>query len=110
MWLGFSVSIFCFVYNQILCGVLGVTRVFINNYHAKDIYLYGNIRFDVPDKQYYEFNTSKFKSLEFKFKTIQEMLDDCIASLVKKGHPGEFLVFIVCGAADLSHFLQISNR
>ena len=110
MWLAFFVSIFYSVYNQILCGVLGVTRVFINHYHAKDIYLYGNIRFDVPDKQYYDFNTSKLKSLEFKFKTIQEMFDDRIASLVEKGHLREFLVFNVCGAADLSHFLQISNR
>ncbi|CAB4291063.1 unnamed protein product [Prunus armeniaca] len=34
----------------------------------------------------YDLNTSKLKSLGFKFKTIQEMFDDCIASLVEQGH------------------------
>ncbi|KAB1207657.1 Tetraketide alpha-pyrone reductase 1 [Morella rubra] len=37
-------------------------------------------------RPYYEFNTSKLESLGFEFKSIQEMFDDCIASLVEKGH------------------------
>ncbi|KAK7841420.1 tetraketide alpha-pyrone reductase 1, partial [Quercus suber] len=43
-------------------------------------------RFEPLNRPYYEFNTSKFKSLGFKFKSIQEMFDDCIASLVEQGH------------------------
>ena len=59
----------------------------INHYHADD--LYGNLRFDALDRPYYEFNTSKLQSLGFKFKSIQEMFDDCVASLVEKGHLGQ---------------------
>ncbi|KAL4616576.1 hypothetical protein ACB092_07G209000, partial [Castanea dentata] len=43
-------------------------------------------RFEPLNRPYYEFNTSKIKSLVFKFKSIQEMFDDCIASLVEQGH------------------------
>ena len=43
-------------------------------------------RFEQIKRPYYEFNTSKLKSLGFKFKSIQDMFDDCIASLVKQGH------------------------
>ncbi|XP_059434796.1 tetraketide alpha-pyrone reductase 1-like [Corylus avellana] len=43
-------------------------------------------RFEQLKRPYYEFNTSKLKSLGFKFKSIQDMFDDCIASLVKQGH------------------------
>ncbi|XP_050262618.1 tetraketide alpha-pyrone reductase 1 [Quercus robur] len=43
-------------------------------------------RFEPLNRPYYEFNTSKFKSLGCKFKSIQEMFDDCIASLVEQGH------------------------
>ncbi|KAF3971287.1 hypothetical protein CMV_005096 [Castanea mollissima] len=43
-------------------------------------------RFEPLNRPYYEFNTSKIKSLGFKFKSIQEMFDDCIASLVEQGH------------------------
>ncbi|XP_062177965.1 tetraketide alpha-pyrone reductase 1 [Alnus glutinosa] len=43
-------------------------------------------RFEQLNRPYYEFNTSKLKSLGFKFKSIQEMFDDCIASLVMQGH------------------------
>ncbi|KAK4561868.1 hypothetical protein RGQ29_004642 [Quercus rubra] len=43
-------------------------------------------RFEPLNRPCYEFNTSKFKSLGFKFKSIQEMFDDCIASLVEQGH------------------------
>ncbi|CBI37707.3 hypothetical protein VitviT2T_003301 [Vitis vinifera] len=46
-------------------------------------------RFDALDRPYYEFNTSKLQSLGFKFKSIQEMFDDCVASLVEKGHLGQ---------------------
>ncbi|KAL2332343.1 hypothetical protein Fmac_019924 [Flemingia macrophylla] len=38
------------------------------------------------DRQHYELNTGKLRSLGFQFKSIEEMFDDCIASLVKQGH------------------------
>ncbi|XP_012435980.1 tetraketide alpha-pyrone reductase 1 [Gossypium raimondii] len=37
------------------------------------------------DRPYYEFDTSKIRSLGFKFRPIEEMFDDCIESLVEKG-------------------------
>ncbi|CAJ1955290.1 unnamed protein product [Sphenostylis stenocarpa] len=43
-------------------------------------------RFDKLYRPPYELNTQKMRSLGFKFKTIEEMFDDCIASLVKQGH------------------------
>ncbi|KAI3729001.1 hypothetical protein L6452_17647 [Arctium lappa] len=43
-------------------------------------------RFEQHDRPYYEFDTTKLKSLGFKFKPIQEMFDDCITSLVEQGH------------------------
>ncbi|KAM7470991.1 hypothetical protein LguiA_009174 [Lonicera macranthoides] len=43
-------------------------------------------RFEVIDRPYFEFNTSKIKNLGFTFKTIEEMFDDCIKSLVEQGH------------------------
>ncbi|KAL7610934.1 hypothetical protein Lser_V15G11425 [Lactuca serriola] len=43
-------------------------------------------RFEQHDRPYYEFNTTKITSLGFKFKSIQEMFDDCITSLVAQGH------------------------
>ncbi|PQQ11664.1 tetraketide alpha-pyrone reductase 1-like isoform X2 [Prunus yedoensis var. nudiflora] len=43
-------------------------------------------RFEQLGRPRYDFDTSKLKSLGFKFKTIQEMFDDCIASLVEQGH------------------------
>ncbi|XP_034228029.1 tetraketide alpha-pyrone reductase 1-like [Prunus dulcis] len=43
-------------------------------------------RFEQLGRPRYDLNTSKLKSLGFKFKTIQEMFDDCIASLVEQGH------------------------
>ncbi|KAL5789057.1 hypothetical protein ACOSP7_006006 [Xanthoceras sorbifolium] len=43
-------------------------------------------RFERLNRPYYEFNTSKLTSLGFKFKSIQEMFDDCIASFVKQGY------------------------
>ncbi|KAL5562282.1 hypothetical protein UlMin_032029 [Ulmus minor] len=42
--------------------------------------------FEQLGRPYYEFDTSKLKSLGFKFKTIEEMFDDCVASLVEQGH------------------------
>ncbi|KAK9944459.1 hypothetical protein M0R45_010027 [Rubus argutus] len=47
-------------------------------------------RFEHLERPYYDLNTSKLKSLGFKFKTIQEMFDDCIASLVDQGHLSPF--------------------
>ncbi|KAF8013274.1 hypothetical protein BT93_I1199 [Corymbia citriodora subsp. variegata] len=43
-------------------------------------------RFEPLDRPYYEYNTSKLKSLGFKFKSVEEMFDDCLASLVEQGH------------------------
>ncbi|KAK4848545.1 hypothetical protein QYF36_014411 [Acer negundo] len=43
-------------------------------------------RFERLSRPYYEFNTSKLTSLGFKFKSVQEMFDDCIASFVKQGY------------------------
>ena len=62
------------------------------------INLYGNLRSDALDIPYVEFNTSKLKSLGFKFKSIQDMFDDCIASLVEEGHLGQvkFDEIIIC--------------
>ncbi|TKY48201.1 Tetraketide alpha-pyrone reductase 1 [Spatholobus suberectus] len=42
--------------------------------------------FEKLDRPHYELNTGKLRSLGFKFKSIEEMFDDCIASLVKQGH------------------------
>ncbi|RVW48339.1 Tetraketide alpha-pyrone reductase 1 [Vitis vinifera] len=55
-------------------------------------------RSDALDIPYVEFNTSKLKSLGFKFKSIQDMFDDCIASLVEEGHLGQvkFDEIIIC--------------
>ncbi|KAF8406776.1 hypothetical protein HHK36_008868 [Tetracentron sinense] len=43
-------------------------------------------RFECLDRPNYEFNTSKMNKLGFKFKGIEEMFDDCIASLKQQGH------------------------
>ncbi|KAF5183942.1 Cinnamoyl-coa reductase protein [Thalictrum thalictroides] len=42
--------------------------------------------FQLFDRPYYEINTSKLKGLGFKFKGIEEMFDDCVASLKEQGH------------------------
>lgn len=44
-------------------------------------------RFIKPEnRQYYEFNTSKLRSLGMKFKSLEEMFDDTVASLMEQGH------------------------
>ncbi|GJU98680.1 tetraketide alpha-pyrone reductase 1 [Tanacetum coccineum] len=43
-------------------------------------------RFEQHERPYYDFNTNKIKSLGFTFKSIPEMFDDCITSLVAQGH------------------------
>ncbi|KAM7257448.1 hypothetical protein ACFE04_013189 [Oxalis oulophora] len=43
-------------------------------------------RFKKLDRAYYEFNTSKLKSLGLELKSIEEMFDDCVASLVEQGY------------------------
>ncbi|KAI3949522.1 hypothetical protein MKW92_012543 [Papaver armeniacum] len=43
-------------------------------------------RFEQLDRPSYEFNTSKMRSLGIKFKGLEEMFDDCIASLKEQGH------------------------
>ncbi|KAF3449992.1 hypothetical protein FNV43_RR06071 [Rhamnella rubrinervis] len=49
-------------------------------------------RFEQLNRPYYEFNTSKLKSagFEFKFKTIEEIFEDCISSLVDQGYLPSF--------------------
>ncbi|KAL8152033.1 hypothetical protein V2J09_021841 [Rumex salicifolius] len=39
-----------------------------------------------PERPYYEFNTGKIQSLGFRFKSIEEMFDDCVSSFVEQGH------------------------
>lgn len=43
-------------------------------------------RFDKQDRPHYQLNTGRLRSVGFKFKSIEEMFDDCIASLVEQGH------------------------
>ncbi|XP_058774159.1 tetraketide alpha-pyrone reductase 1 [Vicia villosa] len=43
-------------------------------------------RFKKLNRPHYELNTSKIESLGFKFKSVEEMFDDCIASFVEEGH------------------------
>ncbi|KAK7261786.1 hypothetical protein RIF29_28106 [Crotalaria pallida] len=43
-------------------------------------------RFEKLDTQHYDLNIGKLMSLGFKFKSIEEMFDDCIQSLVDQGH------------------------
>ncbi|XP_065875998.1 tetraketide alpha-pyrone reductase 1 [Euphorbia lathyris] len=43
-------------------------------------------RFEQLDRPYYDFNTTKLKSLGLKFKSIENMFDDCVASLVEQGY------------------------
>ncbi|KAK1373744.1 Tetraketide alpha-pyrone reductase 1 [Heracleum sosnowskyi] len=43
-------------------------------------------KFEKLDRPYYELDTTKLQSLGFKFKSIQEMFDDCVASLKEQGH------------------------
>ncbi|KAG8368006.1 hypothetical protein BUALT_Bualt15G0000400 [Buddleja alternifolia] len=43
-------------------------------------------RFKKLDRPYYEFNVSKLKGLGMKFRSIQEMFDDCVEALTNQGH------------------------
>ncbi|GAB2302509.1 Tetraketide alpha-pyrone reductase 1 [Dionaea muscipula] len=43
-------------------------------------------RFEKLDRPHYEFNTNKVTSLGFKFKSIEEMFDDCVVSLIDQGY------------------------
>ncbi|KAI3446354.1 hypothetical protein Pfo_003019 [Paulownia fortunei] len=43
-------------------------------------------RFEKVDRPYYELNVSKLKGLGMKFRSIEEMFDDCVDSLTKQGH------------------------
>ncbi|GFQ01844.1 tetraketide alpha-pyrone reductase 1 [Phtheirospermum japonicum] len=44
-------------------------------------------RFEKLDRPYYEFDVSKLKGLGMtKFRSIEEMFDDCVESLIKQGH------------------------
>ncbi|WJX74737.1 Tetraketide alpha-pyrone reductase 1 [Trifolium repens] len=43
-------------------------------------------RFKKLDRPYYDLNTGKMEGLGLKFKSVEEMFDDCFASLVEQGH------------------------
>ncbi|XVE66450.1 hypothetical protein DITRI_Ditri08aG0080500 [Diplodiscus trichospermus] len=43
-------------------------------------------RFKHLKRPYYEYNTSKIESLGFNFRSIEDMFEDCIKSLVEQGH------------------------
>ncbi|XP_022140338.1 tetraketide alpha-pyrone reductase 1-like [Momordica charantia] len=43
-------------------------------------------RFEPSNRPYYEFNTSKIEKLGIKFKSVEEMFDDNIASLLEQRH------------------------
>jgi len=43
-------------------------------------------RFEKLNRLHYDFDTSKIQSLGLKFKSLEEMFDDCIASLVEQGY------------------------
>ncbi|XP_031379986.1 tetraketide alpha-pyrone reductase 1 [Punica granatum] len=43
-------------------------------------------RFEPLNRPHYDFDTAKLESLGMKFKSIQEMFDDCVASLVEQGY------------------------
>ncbi|MED6204829.1 Tetraketide alpha-pyrone reductase 1 [Stylosanthes scabra] len=43
-------------------------------------------RFEKLDRPHYDLNTERLRSLGFKFKPIEEMFDDCIASFLQQGH------------------------
>ncbi|XP_052197781.1 tetraketide alpha-pyrone reductase 1 [Diospyros lotus] len=43
-------------------------------------------RFKALDRPYYELNVSKLTSIGFKFRSVEEMFDDCVASLMAQGH------------------------
>ncbi|XP_004486774.1 tetraketide alpha-pyrone reductase 1 [Cicer arietinum] len=43
-------------------------------------------RFQKLDRPHYELDTEKLRSLGFKFKSVEEMFEDCIASFVEQGH------------------------
>ncbi|XP_022022587.1 tetraketide alpha-pyrone reductase 1 isoform X1 [Helianthus annuus] len=43
-------------------------------------------RFEQHDRSYYDFNSTKIKGLGLKFKSIEDIFDDCVTSLVTQGH------------------------
>ncbi|XP_028768008.1 tetraketide alpha-pyrone reductase 1-like [Neltuma alba] len=43
-------------------------------------------RFEKHDRPYYELNTSKIRNLGLKFRSVEEMFDDCVLSLEQQGH------------------------
>ncbi|XP_022944747.1 tetraketide alpha-pyrone reductase 1 [Cucurbita moschata] len=42
--------------------------------------------FEASNKPYYDFNISKVEKLGMKFKSVEEMFDDCVASFLEQGH------------------------
>ena len=51
-----------------------------------DSHLLNFFRFKNLDSAHYILNTRKLRSLGFMFKSIEEMLDDCVASPVEQGY------------------------
>ncbi|KAM0001760.1 putative NAD-dependent epimerase/dehydratase, tetraketide alpha-pyrone reductase 1 [Helianthus debilis subsp. tardiflorus] len=43
-------------------------------------------RFEQHDHSHYDFNSTKIKGLGLKFKSIEDIFDDCVTSLVAQGH------------------------
>lgn len=52
----------------------------------KIIFSLKTFRFEKLNRLHYNFDTSKIESLGLKFKSLEEMFDDCIASFVEKGY------------------------
>jgi len=48
--------------------------------------IYLVFRFKKLDRPHYELTTGKLESVGFKFKSVEEMFDDCFASFVEQGH------------------------
>ncbi|CAH8344282.1 unnamed protein product [Eruca vesicaria subsp. sativa] len=47
---------------------------------------HGQMGFEKLNRLHYDFDTSKIKSLGLKFRSLEEMFDDCIASFVEQGY------------------------
>lgn len=48
--------------------------------------IFGLCRFEKIDRPYYELDVSKLRGLGMNFRSIEEMFDDCVQSLINQGH------------------------
>ncbi|OMP03863.1 NAD-dependent epimerase/dehydratase [Corchorus olitorius] len=69
-----------------LCHILVYEKEAANGRYLCNSTVLDNNEFEEDGRPYYEFNTSKIKSLGFNFRPIEDMFDDCIESLVQQGH------------------------